>query len=147
MDRRRATVQFWDTSGQERFKSITSLYYKGAHGIILVYNTTDKQSFASIPNWMHDIHNSASKEVNCLLIGNKCDLEDQREVTYMEGKALADQLGIKFLETSGKNSHNVEQAFTVITADIKARATASRARALGKSVLPARQPERSCSVL
>ena len=147
MGGRRVTVQFWDTSGQERFKRITSLYYKGAHGIILVYNTADKQTFASIPNWMNDIRCSASKKINCLLIGNKSDMEDQKEVTYMEGKALADQLGIKFLETSGKNSHNVEQAFTVITADIKARITTASARALGKPVLPARQPERSCFVL
>jgi len=117
------TVKFeiWDTAGQERFKTITSSYYKGAHGIILVYDITDKQSFRDIDNWLSEVEKHANENVNKLLVGNKSDLEQNRQVSYEEGKAYADQLGIKFLETSAKNSVNVESSFFTMANEIKAR--------------------------
>ena len=114
-------LQIWDTAGQERFKTITSSYYKGAHGIILTYDITDKQSFRDIDNWLTEVEKHASENVNKLLVGNKCDLEQNRQVSYEEGKAYADQLGIKFIETSAKNSVNVENAFFTMANEIKAR--------------------------
>jgi len=118
---RTVKLQIWDTAGQERFKTITSSYYKGAHGIILVYDITDKQSFRDIDNWLTEVEKHAHENVNKLLVGNKCDLEQNRQVSYEEGKAYADQLGIKFLETSAKNSVNVESAFFAMANEIKAR--------------------------
>ena len=114
-------LQIWDTAGQERFKTITSSYYKGAHGIIMVYDITDKQSFKDIDNWLAEVEKHASENVNKLLVGNKCDLESNRQVSYEEGKAYADQLGIKFIETSAKESKNVDSAFFTMANEIKAR--------------------------
>jgi len=114
-------LQIWDTAGQERFKTITSSYYKGAHGIIMVYDITDKQSFRDIDNWLAEVEKHASENVNKLLVGNKCDLEQNRQVSFEEGKAYAEQLGIKFIETSAKNSVNVDNAFFTMANEIKAR--------------------------
>ncbi|KAM3145993.1 GTP-binding protein of the rab [Paramecium bursaria] len=114
-------LQIWDTAGQERFKTITNSYYKGAHGIILVYDVTDKQSFKDIENWLQEIEKYANENVVRLLVGNKNDLESKREVTFDEGKELADSLNIKFIETSAKNSINVEKAFMTLATEIKAK--------------------------
>ncbi len=114
-------LQIWDTAGQERFKTITSSYYKGAHGIILTYDITDKQSFKDIENWLTEVEKFANENVIKLLVGNKCDLESQRQVTFDEGKEYADSLGIQFLETSAKNNSNVEKAFFTLANEIKGR--------------------------
>ena len=121
LDSKTVKLQIWDTAGQERFKTITSSYYKGAHGIIMTYDITDKQSFRDVENWLAEVEKHANEKVNKLLVGNKCDLENQRQVSYEEGKAYADQLGIKFIETSAKNSVNVDNAFFTMANEIKAR--------------------------
>ena len=76
----------WDTAGQERFRTITQTYYKGAMGIILVYDCTDEKSFENVRNWMKQIETHAAKGVAKVLIGNKCDLEEDRAVTTEEGQ-------------------------------------------------------------
>ncbi len=108
-------LQIWDTAGQERFKTITASYYKGAHGIILVYDITDKQSFKDIENWLAEVDKYGNENVVKMLVGNKSDLEANRQVKTEEGKSLADSLGIKFLETSAKDAVNVEKAFTTLS--------------------------------
>jgi Ras-related protein Rab-1A len=112
-------LQIWDTAGQERFKTITASYYKGAHGIILVYDITDRQSFKDIENWLAEVDKYGNENVVKLLVGNKSDLEANRQVKTEEGKTLADSLGIKFLETSAKDAVNVEKAFTTLSNEIK----------------------------
>ncbi|CAL9049620.1 unnamed protein product [Musa banksii] len=114
-------LQIWDTAGQERFRTITSSYYRGAHGIIVVYDVTDQESFNNVKQWLNEIDRYASENVNKLLVGNKCDLTDGRVVSYETGKAFADEIGIPFLETSAKDSTNVEKAFMTMAADIKDR--------------------------
>lgn len=114
-------LQIWDTAGQERFKTITSSYYKGAHGIILTYDITDKQSFKDIENWLAEVEKFANENVIKLLVGNKSDLESQRQVTFNEGKEYADSLGIQFIETSARSSTNVEKAFFTLANEIKGR--------------------------
>lgn len=121
VDGRTIKLQIWDTAGQERFKTITSSYYKGAHGIIVVYDITDKESFKNIDNWMNEVEKHASDNVSRILVGNKCDLDESRQVTTDEGKELADQYNIRFMETSAKESANVEEAFTLMTKEIKSR--------------------------
>mmetsp|Transcript_19901 Transcript_19901/g.48387 ORF Transcript_19901/g.48387 Transcript_19901/m.48387 type:complete len:204 (+) Transcript_19901:50-661(+) len=121
LDEKTVKLQIWDTAGQERFRTITSSYYRGAHGIIIVYDVTDKESFSNVKNWISEIDKYAGANVNKLLVGNKCDLASKKVVSFDEAKELADSLGIKFLETSAKNSHNVEQAFQVMAAEIKQR--------------------------
>eukprot|EP00397_Hematodinium_sp_SG-2012_P015778 GEMP01016076.1.p1 GENE.GEMP01016076.1~~GEMP01016076.1.p1 ORF type:complete len:206 (-),score=42.41 GEMP01016076.1:2199-2816(-) len=114
-------LQIWDTAGQERFRTITSSYYRGAHGIIIVYDVTDRESFNNVKHWIQEIGRNAAEGVNKLLVGNKCDLQSKKAVSYDEGKDLADSLNIKFLETSAKNAHNVEEAFNTMGTEIKTR--------------------------
>ncbi|KAJ2472509.1 ras GTPase [Coemansia sp. RSA 2322] len=118
-------LQIWDTAGQERFRTITSSYYRGAHGIIVVYDVTDTETFSDVKQWLQEIDRYASEGVNKLLVGNKSDLEDARQVDYTAAKEFADALGLSFLETSAKSSTNVEQAFLTMAKQIKDRMGAS----------------------
>eukprot|EP00418_Pyrodinium_bahamense_P090029 CAMPEP_0179046918 /NCGR_PEP_ID=MMETSP0796-20121207/18933_1 /TAXON_ID=73915 /ORGANISM="Pyrodinium bahamense, Strain pbaha01" /LENGTH=235 /DNA_ID=CAMNT_0020743355 /DNA_START=63 /DNA_END=765 /DNA_ORIENTATION=+ len=131
-DGKRMKLQIWDTAGQERFRTITSSYYRGAQGIIIVYDVTDKESFNNVKTWTQEIEKYAADGVNKLLVGNKCDLSSKKVVSYDEAKELADSLGIQFMETSAKNSHNVEQAFQAMAREIKQR-VASQPQAKGSS--------------
>lgn len=122
-------LQMWDTAGQERFRTITSAYYRGAMGILLVYDITDEASFNNIRNWMKNIEEHASDNVDKILVGNKSDMaEERRAVSYNSGKALADEYGIPFLETSAKDNVNVEQVFTAIALDVMQRQQQEQSR-------------------
>ncbi|TVU39911.1 hypothetical protein EJB05_13355 [Eragrostis curvula] len=122
LDGKRIKLQIWDTAGQERFRTITTAYYRGAMGILLVYDVTDKSSFNNIRNWIRNIEQHASDNVNKILVGNKADMdESKRAVPTSKGQALADEYGIKFFETSAKTNLNVEQVFFSIARDIKQR--------------------------
>ena len=127
LDGKTIKLQVWDTAGQERFRTITSSYYRGAHGIIVVFDVTDQESFNNVKQWLQEIDRYACENVDKLLVGNKCDLTDKKVVEYTSAKAYADQLGISFLETSAKNSTNVEQAFMTMAAEIKNRVGPSAA--------------------
>jgi len=121
LDGKTIKLQIWDTAGQERFRTITSSYYRGAHGIIVVYDVTDRNSFNDVQKWMQEIEKFAGTNVVKLLIGNKCDVTDGRQVPPEEGEALAKKLGTNFIETSAKTSINVEKSFWRLTTDIKAK--------------------------
>ncbi|KAJ0088877.1 hypothetical protein Patl1_31935 [Pistacia atlantica] len=158
LDGKRIKLQIWDTAGQERFRTITTgqccvsivslredqtymhnfnfcvsaAYYRGAMGILLVYDVTDESSFNSncillftirnIRNWIRNIEQHASDNVNKILVGNKADMdESKRAVPTSKGQALADEYGIKFFETSAKTNLNVEEVFFSIARDIKQR--------------------------
>jgi len=121
LDGKTCKLQIWDTAGQERFRTITSSYYRGAHGIIIVYDVTDMESFNNVRQWLYEIDRYASETVNKLLVGNKCDLKDKKVVDQEVASQFAESIGMKFLETSAKNSHNVEQAFLTMATEIKRR--------------------------
>jgi Ras-related protein Rab-1A len=104
-------LQIWDTAGQERFQSITSNYYHGSHAIAIVYDITSRQSFDNLRRWVVDVDRLGNPQVCKIVIGNKADLEDKRAVRRDEGQALADNLGVPFLETSAKTSYNVREMF------------------------------------
>lgn len=112
-------LQLWDTAGQERFRTITNCYYRTAHGVILVYDVTDQRSFESIRSWIHDIDRFAKENVPKLLVGNKTDLEEERVVLTEEGRALADSMGMDFVETSARSAAGVEEAFMGMASQIK----------------------------
>ena len=114
IDEKKIKMQIWDTAGQERFKNIIASYYRGAHGILLIYDVTDKDSFKNLSNWLIEIEKNASKNVLKVLIGNKSDLEDKRVITINQGKEFADTYGLKFLETSAKKNVNVNEAFETL---------------------------------
>lgn len=90
-----------------------------AMGIMLVYDITQEKSFENIKNWIRNIEENASTDVEKMLLGNKCELNEKRQVTKERGEQLAVEYGIKFLETSAKNSINVEEAFFNLARDIK----------------------------
>jgi GTPase SAR1 family protein len=141
LDGKRVKLQIWDTAGQERFRTITTAYYRGAMGILLVYDVTDERSFNStsdmrfqeledhalirqfldIRTWFSNVEQHATEGVNKILIGNKCDWEEKRAVSTEQGQALADELGIPFLEVSAKSNINVDKAFYSLASDIKTR--------------------------
>jgi len=121
LEGKRIKLQIWDTAGQERFRTITTAYYRGAMGILLVYDVTDEKSFNNIRNWIRNIEQHATESVNKILIGNKCDMVEKKVVDSTRGKALADEYSIKYLETSAKNSINVDEAFITLAKDIKKR--------------------------
>jgi len=121
LEGKRIKMQIWDTAGQERFRTITTAYYRGAMGILLVYDVTDDKSFQNIRNWIRNIEQHAAENVNKILIGNKCDLVDKKVIDTSRGKALADEYKIKFMETSAKNSINVDDSFITLARDIKKR--------------------------
>eukprot|EP00741_Cyanophora_paradoxa_P008889 tig00001408_g8605.t1 len=123
LDGKTIKLQIWDTAGQERFRTITSSYYRGAHGIIIVYDVTDQESFNNVKQWLQEIDRYACEGVSKLLVGNKSDLTTKKVVQYEVAKEFADSLGIPFLETSAKNSTNVEAAFMTMAAEIKAKMT------------------------
>ncbi|KAF5634109.1 GTP-binding protein ypt2 [Fusarium sp. NRRL 25303] len=121
LDGKRVKLQIWDTAGQERFRTITTAYYRGAMGILLVYDVTDERSFNNIRTWFQNVEQHATEGVNKILIGNKCDWEEKRVVSTEQGQALADELGIPFLEVSAKSNINIDKAFYSLAADIKKR--------------------------
>ncbi|XP_071787831.1 ras-related protein Rab-8A-like isoform X1 [Asterias amurensis] len=121
LDGKKIKLQIWDTAGQERFRTITTAYYRGAMGIMLVYDITNQKSFENIRNWIRNIEEHASSDVEKMILGNKCDMEDRRVVTKDKGEQLAIEYGIKFMETSAKASINVEEGFVTLARDIKAK--------------------------
>lgn len=118
IDNKNVKLQIWDTAGQERFKNITASYYRGAHGIFVVYDISDTESFKNINNWLIEIEKNANKNVYKILVGNKCDLEDKRTVSYQQGKELAETYGMQFIETSAKSNTNVEEAFHLLGREV-----------------------------
>lgn len=104
-------LQIWDTAGQERFHTITTSYYRGAMGIMLVYDITQPKTFDNIAKWLRNIDEHANEDVEKMILGNKCDMEDKRMVSKERGEAIAREHGIPFLETSAKDGINIEKAF------------------------------------
>ena len=104
-------IQIWDTAGQENFRSITRSYYKNTACAIIVYEISNKKSFENISSWIEECKNTAPKSILMVLVGNKCDLEDNREVTEEEGREFAEKNGMLFFETSAKTGKNVEELF------------------------------------
>lgn len=111
-------LNIWDTAGQDRFKTITQAYYKGAHGIVVVFDITDRTSFEHVSNWFSEIKKNAGEGVVKILVGNKCDLTDSRAVQITEAEELAKSLGVHYLETSAKTGENVDQVFTNLSKQI-----------------------------
>ena len=114
INEKKVKMQIWDTAGQERFRTVVSTYFRGAHGILLLYDVTNRDSFKNLESWLIEIEKNAKEKVLKILIGNKCDLTDDREITSDEGKAFALRNGMEFMETSAKMNTNVSEAFETL---------------------------------
>mmetsp|Transcript_9656 Transcript_9656/g.33217 ORF Transcript_9656/g.33217 Transcript_9656/m.33217 type:complete len:198 (-) Transcript_9656:81-674(-) len=121
IDDQNVKLQIWDTAGQEQFRTITRSYFRGAQGIVLVYDITDRGTFNSVRSWMAQINEHADGQVNKILVGNKCDNSSARKVSADEGRKLADEYGVRFIETSAKQNVNVTEAFRAIAQQVTSR--------------------------
>ena len=114
INNKKVKMQIWDTAGEERFRTVGSTYFRGAHGILLLYDVTNRDSFKNLENWLIEIEKNSSEKVLKILLGNKCDLNDDREIQPDEGRAFADRNGMEFMETSAKMNTNVNEAFETL---------------------------------
>ncbi|CAH8610116.1 unnamed protein product [Dicrocoelium dendriticum] len=145
---KRIKLQIWDTAGQERFQTITASYYRGARGIMLVYDITSRKTFDSVSRWMENIRSLASTDVEKLVVANKCDMEDRRAVSFEEATRMCNEYQVPLIETSAKTGHNVDQAFEKLTLAIlqkSPREPDSSTNPLGQRISEPVEASRSCS--
>ncbi|KAM3609165.1 uncharacterized protein V6R79_010621 [Siganus canaliculatus] len=122
IDGKRVKMQVWDTAGQERFRTITQSYYRSAHGAMVAYDITRRPTFESVPHWIREVEQYGAASVVLILIGNKSDLQTQRQVLFEDACTLAESSGIlAALETSAKEAQNVDAAFTLMARELLAR--------------------------
>jgi Ras-related protein Rab-1A len=114
-------LQIWDTAGQERFKTITSSYYRGSHGVVIIFDVTNRKSFENIKMWLNEIRLHCDNGTKKILVGSKTDLEDKIEVSCSEALSFANRHNMKYVETSAKESKNIELAFINLANEIKSR--------------------------
>ena len=115
------TVKFniWDTAGQEKYRALAPMYYRGSQACVVVYDVTSMQSYKSVNGWIRELQSHAPSDCVLALAANKCDLANRAAVPVREAKLLADNVGALFVETSAKNSMNVQQLFVSIVPRLK----------------------------
>ncbi|XP_011172304.1 ras-related protein Rab-43 [Solenopsis invicta] len=123
IDGKKIKLQIWDTAGQERFRTITQSYYRSANGVIVVYDITKRSTFLSLQRWVEEVRRYTSSHVLLVLVGNKCDLEDLREVKKVEAEALCQYLPevLHIVETSAKDNTNIDSIFFYLASELKRR--------------------------
>ena len=104
-------IQIWDTAGAENFRSITRAYYKNSVCAFIVYDITKRETFENVQVWLDDIKNQCPQTVLLVLVGNKLDLENERQISYEEGESFAQKNNMYFFETSAKTGVNIENLF------------------------------------
>ncbi len=119
LDGKKIKLQLWDTVGNDRYRSLTTAYFRGAQGVMIVYDVTKERSFNSLTEWYRQIEEYACPEVVTMVIGNRCDLDLQREVSKERGQQAASQLGLKFFEVSPKTGENVAEAILSLVRDVR----------------------------
>ena len=107
-------LQIWNTAGDKRFRTIITSYYRGTHCVIITFDTTNENSFHNISEWIREIKNHSSDDVDIILVGTKTDLINKRVITYNQAKEYADRLGLFYIETSSRNNLNISKLFNVI---------------------------------
>ena len=105
-------LQLWDTAGQEKYKSMVSSYYRGANVALVVFDITNHSSFDSLPIWIENYYKNGPEQKNIILIGNKKDMADQRQVTLEEVELFSETNNMIYFETSAKDGDNIEYVFT-----------------------------------
>lgn len=108
-------MQMWDTAGQDRFRSITTSYYRGAHAIVVVCDVTDMDSFRNVPHWLEEVRRYASPDVQLMIVANKTDQIRKRVVEKSDLRELSQALGIPVVEASAKTAQGVNEAFMELT--------------------------------
>ena len=109
-EKHKIQIQLWDTAGQELFRSVTRNYYRGAAGCFVLFDITNRDSFSNVQSWLDDVLDLANANAVTILIGNKSDLSDKRQVTTAEAEQFAKDRSMPYFETSAKTGENVNQA-------------------------------------
>lgn len=109
---RNVLMQIWDTAGQERYRGMAPLYYQGAHVVLLIYSITSKASFDAVDEWISELTDKSSASLVMILVGNKADLESERQVTAMQGAQKAKDIGAIFMEVSAKTGDGIKNIFS-----------------------------------
>ncbi|XP_029132499.1 ras-related protein Rab-6A isoform X2 [Labrus bergylta] len=115
-DRTQIRLQLWDTAGQERFRSLIPSYIRDSAAAVVVYDITNVNSFQQTTKWIDDVRTERGSDVIIMLVGNKTDLADKRQVSIEEGERKAKELNVMFIETSAKAGYNVKQLFRRVAA-------------------------------
>ena len=108
-------LQIWDTAGQEKFRTITTSYYRGAHAIAIVFDLTKRETYEHVKRWLNDINRFAKENVLKFLIGNKSDLVNERQVKYEEARLFAYQMKAMYFDVSAKKNENINEFFEAAT--------------------------------
>ena len=103
--------QIWDTAGQEKYKSLASMYYRDAHAAIIVYDITNKSSYDAIKNWVSELKSSSNKDIFIVIVGNKADLVHKEEIDVVTSKEYSDSISALFKQTSAKENMGIEDLF------------------------------------
>ena len=144
------TVKFniWDTAGQEKYRALAPMYYRGSQACVIVYDVTSMSSYKSVSAWIRELQSHAPADVVLALAANKSDLQNRSAVPVKDAKALADNIGAVFVETSAKNSMNVNQLFVSMVPKLKFKSTSasedSSGRRLSSNANPGTQPKSGC---
>ena len=141
-------LQIWDTAGQDRFRAITKNYYKGANGIILIYDVTNLQTYENVKNWITQIREETNPNVVIYLAGNKIDIpEEERAVKTEEGKEIANEYKLQFKETSAKDGINVNEVFQELVEkidEVNSKLEVSKPEPKNKLYSPGKKKKSSC---
>ncbi|CAL1536585.1 unnamed protein product [Lymnaea stagnalis] len=116
-----AKMHLWDTAGQDRFRNITSSFYRGADCVLLVYDVTDMHSFTNLNTWLNDVQRYGTEHSLVLLVGNKLDMAGRRVVSEAEARQFAESAGLRYVETSAKDATNIHDAFTSVALELVER--------------------------
>ncbi|XP_046893127.1 RAB6B, member RAS oncogene family a isoform X2 [Hypomesus transpacificus] len=116
LEDRTVRLQLWDTAGQERFRSLIPSYIRDSTVAVVVYDITNVNSFQQTSKWIDDVRTERGSDVIIMLVGNKTDLGDKRQITIEEGEQRAKELSVMFIETSAKTGYNVKQLFRRVAA-------------------------------
>ena len=115
LENKKIRLDIWDTAGQERFKNITKNYFRGANGIIFVCDVTNKETFDKLKSWLNDAQGNVSPETEMIVVGNKIDLKEKRQVKLELLKEFGEKHNIDVFETSAKTGEGVEEIFIDLT--------------------------------
>ncbi|XP_063786667.1 ras-related protein Rab-19 [Pseudophryne corroboree] len=153
IDGKKVKVQVWDTAGQERFRTITQSYYRSAHGAIIAYDITRRHTFESVPHWIHEVEKYGAANLMLMLIGNKSDLVEKRQILFEEACTLAEKHGLlAVLETSAKESCNIDEVFLLMAKELIARNTLHFHKDVPRTsfvldsqpIVVAKEPDKNC---
>ncbi|XP_027210004.2 ras-related protein Rab-8B isoform X1 [Penaeus vannamei] len=119
---RKVKLQMWDTAGQEKFHNVTSAFYRGASGILVVYDVASEKSYENIQKWLADVGKNCADNTVTMILGNNCHLKgDERQVSWERAKEMADKAGVQFMEVSAKTGQNTEEALNILSKSMLAK--------------------------